>query len=696
MVLGLVLLGAGAFAVLYVSTDIPDANADFTTQTSFVYYADGKTEIGRFAQQNRTDVPLSSVPQHVQDAVIAAEDRTFYTNQGIDPKGIVRAAFSNVRGNATQGASTITQQYVKILYLTQDRTIKRKVTEAVVSLKLQREQSKSEILEGYLNTIYFGRGAYGIEAAAHAYFDRPAADLTVPQGAVLASVLNSPTALDPATGQDARARLTGRYQYVLDGMAQAGDLPEDQAARFAAQLPRFPEIRSGNRFGGQKGHVLALVRKQLLAAGFSDREIDGGGLRVRTTFTRNAMRAAAQAVREQRPRGLTGLHVAVASVDVKTGALRGMYAGQDYLDSQINWALAGGSPGSAFKPFALAAGLADGYALDSTFSGNSPYVFPNGRRVVNEGPGDGNDYGSAITLTEATVESVNTAYIDLTQSMREGPSKILDMAVAMGVPRTAPGLDPVAGISLGSVTVSPVDMASSYATIADGGRARPWFVVASVRGPQGEVRYSAPRQSSRALEKDLARDVSYALQQVVSTGTGRNALALGRPAAGKTGTATNAQGNVSSSWFVGYTPQLATAVMYVRGDGNDALNGFLPSYFGADYPTRTWTQAVRETLDDKPVLAFPPPANVDATNDDHAPAPSFTATPTPTPTPSPEPSLTATPSPSPQTSQADPSPSTSPSPTTSPSGTPTAASPTAGSGTATGRVTPRAGARAGA
>ena len=557
--------------------------------------------------------------------MIAAEDRTYETNKGIDPKGILRAAFSNARGGSTQGASTITQQYVKVLYLSQERTLTRKVKEAFVSLKIQRQESKDEILQGYLNTIYFGRGAYGIQAAAQAYFDKDAKDLTVQEGAVLASILNSPTAFDPANGADARTRLLGRYQYVLDGMASMGNLDADRAERVKQRLPKFPKIKSEDQYGGQRGHVLTLVKRELLAKGFTDQEISGGGLKVTTTFTRNAMDAASQAVREQKPQGLKGLHIGVASVDPRTGALKGFYGGQDYLKSQINYATrAAGSPGSAFKPFAVAAGIKDGYALTSTFDGNSPYVFPNGRdKVVNEGPLDGNDYGSAISLTKATEESVNTAFVDLTQSMEDGPQKVLDMAVDMGVPSSAPGLEPVAGISLGSATISPVDMANAYGTIADGGKAKKWYVINKVTSAGGEGQYKAPQQTKRVLSEDIASDVSYALQQVVKNGTGQNALALGRPAAGKTGTATNADGNVSSSWFVGYTPQLATAVMYVRGDGNDNLScvekhgerctpGYLVPYFGAEYPTRTWTDAMQLSLDDADVEAFPPAANVEA------------------------------------------------------------------------------------
>lgn len=694
------LLGVAAFAYGYAATDIPDPNEDFETQTTMVYYADGKTELGRFAEQNRTSISLSQVPQHVQDAVIAAEDRTFYTNKGIDPKGILRAAFSNARGNATQGASTITQQYVKIYYLSSDRTITRKVKEAFLSLKLQRTQSKNEILQGYLNTIYFGRGAYGIQAAAQAYFDKDAKDLSVREGAALAAILNSPENYDPADGKEAEDRLYSRYRYVLNGMAETGTLPADVADQAVQRLPRFPKQQTEDSYGGQRGHMLTLIKNQLRARGFSDAEIEGGGLRVRTTFTRKAMRAAEAAVLEQRPKGLKGLHVGSASVDTKTGALRGMYGGQDYLKSQINWAVAGGSPGSAFKPFALAAGLKDGFSLKSTFEGNSPYVYPNGKdQVVNEGPGDGNDYGSAVDLIKATAESINTAYVDLTMSMSGGPQKIVDAAVDMGVPKKAPGLEPTSGVSLGSATINPIDMANAYATIADNGVAKNWFVISRVTDRNGKELYQEPTKTTRALEEDIDSDVSYALQQVVQQGTGANAQALGRPAAGKTGTATNDNGDVSSSWFVGYTPQVSTAVMYVRGDGNDALNcvkpnaevctpGYLVPYFGAEYPTKTWAATMTRIMAGLPVEDFPEPAFVEATKDDpeHAPLPTYTPKPTPSKTQRPSPSeapSTIEPSPSP-TETVTPSPTPTPTPTpTDPCG-PLGCSPSPGGGNGNG------------
>ncbi len=269
-----------------------------------VYYNDGESQLGTFATQNRESIPLDQMPQTIKDGVVAAENRTFWTDQGIDPRGILRAAFNNASGNDTQGASTMTQQYVKILYLTQDQTLTRKAKEAIISLKLQRDVSKQEILEGYLNTIYFGRGAYGVQAAAKAYFDREAKDLDLQQSAVLASVLNDPNDLDPAQGKRAKRELLGRYQAVLGAMAEEGMISAEQADRASRKLPVFPEIEQESQYGGQRGHVLTMVRDELIRLGFDEDEIEGGGLKVTTTFTQKAMTAAQAGVAEVRPTGL--------------------------------------------------------------------------------------------------------------------------------------------------------------------------------------------------------------------------------------------------------------------------------------------------------------------------------------------------------------------------------------------------------
>jgi membrane peptidoglycan carboxypeptidase len=601
------------FYIAYRATDIPDENAAFQAQTTNVYYAGGKAKIGRFATQNRESIPLADVPKVMQDAVVAAEDRTFWTNKGIDPKGIIRAAFSNAKGGSTQGASTITQQYVKILYLTQERTIKRKIKEAFLSLKIQQQQSKSQILEGYLNTIYFGRGAYGIQAAANAYFAIPAKELDASQSAMLAAVLNSPNYLSPDRSEASREALQRRYNYVVSGMASMGAISDSEAAKITGTLPEVKKQVTSNLYGGQKGFMLDMVKSELRRLGFTDQEIDGGGLQVTTTFTKKAMDAAEQAVAEVAPDGVKGLHPAVASVDVQTGAVLGFYGGQDYVKSQYNWATTALPPGSAFKPFAVAAGIKDGFSLKDTFDGNSPYEFPDGSTVVNEGEGTGEDFGSHVSLTTATAKSINTAFVDMTQSMENGPQKIADMAQALGVPPLR-AEDVNARISLGGAPVSPLNMANAYAGIADGGLHHDAFVVSKVvRAANGEVLYTAPRKTDQVLDTDIAADTSYAMQQVVKVGTGRAALGLGRPAAGKTGTATNDNKRVITSWFVGFTPQVATAVTYSHGTGYKPIDeGYLPrGYFGATYPAETWTAAMKLIMDGLDEEDFPPPANVD-------------------------------------------------------------------------------------
>ncbi|WP_248579629.1 transglycosylase domain-containing protein [Nocardioides sp. InS609-2] len=686
------LIGAGTFVALYQAIDIPDPNKDFETQTSFVYYADGKSELGRYANQNRDSIPLDEMPDTLKDAVVAAENRSFYTDKGIDPKGIVRAAFSNASGGSTQGASTITQQYVKILYLTSERSLQRKITEAILSLKIQREVSKEQILEGYLNTIYFGRGAYGVQAAAQAFFDKPASKLNLRESAVLASVLNNPSNLDPANGKEAKEALRVRYEYALNGMAEMGKISAADADQAAKRLPKFPKIKAESQLGGQKGHMLTLVRDELKRLQFTDEQIDGDGLRITTTFTPSAMAAAEDGVQAQRPDGFGDkeLHIGAALVEPGTGAVRGFYGGQDFLDSQINWAATGGMAGSTIKPLTIAAAIKQGFSLEDSFEGNSPYEFPDGLQVNNEGTGSdglGNDYGSSVDLVNATEESINTAFMEMSASMDDGPQAIYDMARALGIPgdkpsnkypgipmRTVDFLPDDTLITLGKGRVSPINMANAYASIANGGERADAHVVEKVVGKDGEVLYNRPEKTRTAVDEDIAADTSYAMQQVVQNGTGRAALALGRPAAGKTGTATapgkGGEDVVSSAWFAGYTPQLAAAVMYVRGDGDNQLDGWLPSYFGADYPADTWTAIMQQATDGMEIEDFPEPAYVDgeAPSTGHEPyvppppppppsrqptkaptkKPTDKPTPTPTPTPTPvPPTLVPTPPPPP-------------------------------------------------
>jgi membrane peptidoglycan carboxypeptidase len=302
-------------------------------------------------------------------------------------------------------------------------------------------------------------------------------------------------------------------------------------------------------------------------------------------------------------------------------------------------------------------------------------VLPDGTDFENQGD---TDYGSAISMIKATEDSVNTAFIDMTMSMEDGPQKVVDAANRLGIPpaearsrrapgfpSTSPGLGPTAGVSLGSATVSPVNMANAYATLANEGRAAEPYIIEKVVDRNGETRYQHRTSDDEAVEPDIAADVTYAMQQVVQNGSGTAALALDRPVAGKTGTATNGNGEVSSAWFAGYTPQLSTAVMYVRGKGNEQLQGWLPSYFGGAYPAETWTAVMQRAMEGLPVEEFPPPVYVDgdAPEEGHEP---YTPPPSPTQKPSPtkEPSPTEEPSEEPTTEEPSESPGP-PSPTDS-------------------------------
>ena len=449
---------------------------------------------------------------------------------------------------------------MKILYLNQERSYKRKVKEAILSLKIQREQSKEEMLQGYLNTIYFGRGAYGIQAAAKAYFDKDAKDLSLRESAVLATVLNNPTRYDPANGKEAKQNLQGRYDYVLDGMAERDEIAAERPTRpeAAAQVPRD---RAESTYGGQKGHLLAMVARSCCArrttATTSPSSRSTGvacGSRRRsprrrwkppcTAWSRPARGLRRQGAARRRRQRRAG-H--------RSGARHLRRAGLPR--SQLNWAVAGGQAGSTFKPFAVAAASRTATRSGTPSTATRPTSCPTATTCENQGD---EDYGSAVSLLKATEDSINTAFIDMTlawttdrrrsstwptrwASRRRGPKR------GPGFPDETPGLEPNTGVALGSQTVSPINMANGYATIANGGVAMPARTSSRASlDADGETVYEhKAAEGERAVSADIAADTSYALQQVVEVGTGDAAQALGRPAAGKTGTATNETGDVS-------------------------------------------------------------------------------------------------------------------------------------------------------
>lgn len=622
-----ILSGALLFFVLYFLIDLPDANADFESQRTNVFYSDGKHKIGTLAMQERENVPLDKVAASMKAAVIAAEDRTFYTNRGIDLRGIIRALRNNASsGEITGGGSTITQQYVKVLYLSQERSYIRKLREAILSIKIHNRMSKQDILAGYLNLVYFGNGAYGVEVASQTYFHKPASKLDYREAAVLAAAINQPSAFDPYTEQG-RANITPRYNYVLQGMEEAGAITSEQASEGQGHLPTFAKKLEINRYAGPKGHILYFVEQQMAKLGFTESQIKGGGYDIVTTIGWKNQIAAVKAMNTYRQPALTELHTALVSVTPGDGAVRAMYGGPDYLKNSINWATYPTQPGSTFKAFALVAALEDGYSLLTQLNGSSPYHYGESTYaadIENQGDSGGESFGN-VNLKYATQKSINTAYVDLTVQMaggknaniRNGADKILEAANQAGIPKsTTDKIDPVAVTPLGFVPVNPIDMANAYATLAAGGRRAQWYVIDHVIDPRsGSEIYKHKKKVEQTIPADVAGDAIVAMQGVVNGGTGVRARTV-CPTAGKTGTATagpNDDQHVSSSWFVGYTPHAATAVMFNRGTGNEALDGYLRPFYGGTYPAMTFKSYMDQTLNRSDCGKFAPPGKIVAT-----------------------------------------------------------------------------------
>src|SRR6476620_6148653 len=353
------LVGAIVVCVAYATTDIPQPNALADAHASIIYYADGKTELDRISEINREDVPLSKVPKPVQQAHLAAEDRNFYDNSGISPSGIARAVWVGLRGGATQGGSTITQQYVKNYFLSQDQTLSRKGKEIIISIKIAKQKSKDQILEDYLNTIYYGRGAYGIQTASEAYFNKDVSKLTPSEGALLASVIRGPSFYDPGLGKQQEQNARDRWTYVMDGMKSEGWI--SAADRAKATFPKVVKYAPRKAASGPNGFVTQAVKNELKSKlKLSDQDIDRGGFKIVTTIDKKAQDAAVAAVRDRMPtgKGTSTLRVGLTSIRPGDGAVVAMYGGSDYRKEQFNTATqATMQAGSTFKIFTLLAAV---------------------------------------------------------------------------------------------------------------------------------------------------------------------------------------------------------------------------------------------------------------------------------------------------------------------------------------------------
>ncbi|MFI9273682.1 transglycosylase domain-containing protein [Kitasatospora sp. NPDC052896] len=623
----MLLLGVGLFALGLALVKVPDAHAAATAQSNTWLYQDG-TPIARTGDTNRQSVGLDRVSPDAQHAVLAAEDRGFYQEGAVNPTALTRAAWNTLTGKGAQGGSTITQQYVKNAYLNQRQTISRKVRELFIALKVDATQSKDEILANYLNTTYYGRGAYGIQAAAQAYFGIDADRLDPAQGAYLATLLNAPSAYDISTATETGKRnAQARWTYVLDAMAQEGWL--SAADRAAATFPDVRAPRSSSGLSGQAGYLVDAARSELLAQGVLDEAaLAKGGYRITLTVDP----ARQQDLRTAVERRLTDqlnpakrskdadAQAGAVSVDPKTGAVVALYGGTDYTAHYVNNATRRDyQAGSTFKAIALAAALEngartqDGRLIDAgtVYDGtsgrpvrggtaNPPYSPPNS---------GGRDFGP-VTLRQATDWSVNSVFAQLAQDT--GLETVRKTGVALGLPTGTGALTAEPALPLGVATPSVLDLTGVYATLAnDGQQITPWLVrSAQLNGKELKL---SPHEAKRAISSDTARRVTGLLEGVVSDpgGTGSRAKELGRPAAGKTGT-TDANRSV---WFVGYTPELVTSValfgeeagtgrqVTLSGTGGSAQVG------GGGYPAQIWTDYMTAALKGRPVSDFAQPGS---------------------------------------------------------------------------------------
>ncbi|MEU6365099.1 transglycosylase domain-containing protein [Streptomyces sp. NPDC046931] len=689
----------------YAMVTIPDVAKTAKAQNNVFYWADGSQMVATGGEVNRQIINYAQIPRNMRYAVISQENKTFETDSGVDPKGIARALFNMARGGQTQGGSTITQQYVKNAMLDdQSQTISRKFKEIFVSIKVGAEVHKEDIMAGYLNSAYYGRSAYGLQAASRAYFNKDATDLDAGECAFLAAMLKGATYYDPAgatsldpkaTAQANSKRALVQMQDTLNKMVEYGHLSPTERARFT-KLPKVQNPRSNSRLSGQVGYLVDLAKAYLVNnTDITPNDLQRGGYSIYTTFDKKKVQQLENAVKnvqkanikpKLRPNTDKYVQFGGASVDPTTGAIKAIYGGEDATKHFTNNAdQTGAQVGSTFKPFVLAAAmswgkrnpdLGESQAQDertivspkSLYSGQNKLKIREYNHEVwknekgeewlqtndgNESVGDAPDY--KIDLREAMRLSVNSAYVQL--GMDVGLDKVKEAALNAGILKTSLASANYPSFSIGTSDPSAIRMAGAYATFAASGQQNDPYSVQKVTNQDGTV-FQHKSKSQEAFTSKVADNVTDVLRTVVEKGTGTAAQLPGREVAGKTGTT---DGN-KSAWFVGYTPQLATAIDMFRMDDNENNKSreFLKMYgtggqkkiHGASFPAEIWHDYMLQALKGEPVKTFPTPEPIGVVVND-TPSPSVTPTPTPSitssPTPSPTPSetlISPTPTPS--------------------------------------------------
>ncbi|QNS05253.1 transglycosylase domain-containing protein [Streptomyces xanthii] len=693
--------------VAYALVGVPNVAIAAKQQNNVYYWSNGKPMIATGGVTNRQIIKYADIPEEMRFAVMSAENKTFETDKGIDPMGIARAVVNMAKGGETQGGSTITQQYVKNAMLDdQSQTVSRKFKELLVSIKVGRTVDKDDVMAGYLNSAYYGRGAYGIQAAARTYFAKDASDLNASECAFLAAVLKGATYYDPAgspgidpvnaTAEKNTARAELRWKWILDEEVKDGRLTQAERGKFD-KFPKLQNPRSNAQLSGQIGYLVDLAKASVLRnTEITEQQLSKGGYEIHTTFDRKKVNELENAVKKVRKENLdpkrtfqgkkvdTHVQFGGASVNPKDGAIEAIYGGEDATKHFTNNAdVTGVQVGSTFKPFVLAAafeyGVKDpdaGNDQDETtrtiVSPKSLFSGKNGLKIKdydgtiwrnekgeewnqeNDGKQSYNPPSYQIDLREAMRESVNSAYVQL--GMDVGLDKVRATATKAGLLEDSFADSNYPSFSLGTSDPSAIRMAGAYGTFANSGQQNDPYSVKSI-DHGGETIYQHKSQAKRAFDNPVADNVTDVLKTVVDKGTGTAARLPGRDVAGKTGTT---DGN-KSAWFVGYTKQLSTAITMYRMDDNEKnkKREFLEMYgtggqdkiHGASFPAEIWHDYMSQAMEGQPFESFPTPEPIGQVVGKPSPSP------TPSMTASPSESASATPSPS-QSSE-----STSPSPT---------------------------------
>ncbi|MEV7136821.1 transglycosylase domain-containing protein [Streptomyces tauricus] len=697
--------------VAYALVGLPDVAKTAEAQNNVYYWADGTQMVATGGETNRQIIDYSRIPKEMRYAVISAENKTFENDRGVDPMGIGRALFNMAKGGQTQGGSTITQQYVKNAMLEdQSQTISRKFKELFVSIKVGANVEKEDIMAGYLNSAYYGRGAYGIQAAARTYFDKDAEDLNPSQCAFLAAVLKGATYYDPAGAESIdpsatpaanRERAETRWRWILGEMVKDGHLEESVRNKY----PDFPTLqspRSNAQLGGQVGYLVDLAKAYIVnnseKTGITEKQLRDGGYEIHTTFDKKKVSQLETAVKkvqkeniDEKARPKTDKHVQFggASVDPETGAIKAIYGGVDATKHFTNNAdQTGAQVGSTFKPFVLAAAMKWGVrdpdleptqAQDeriqvspkSLYSGKNKLKIEDYDGTVwkdkdekewlqrNDGDESYNPPTFQIDLREAMRVSSNSAYVQL--GMNVGLDKVRESAVDAGIKESSLASASFPSFSIGTSDPSAIRMAGAYATFAASGKQNEPYSVDEITDKDGTVfSHDNAAKTKQAYTAKVADNVTDVLKTVVDKGTGTAAKLTNRPVAGKTGTT---DGN-KSAWFVGYTPQLSTAISMYRLDDDESnkKREFLEMYgtggqdeiHGASFPAEIWHDYMEQALKGTKVEQFPTPEPIgEVVNDVVVP------TPTPTPTETEEEEESESPTPTPSETETSPSPTPS-------------------------------------